>query len=64
MEKFLLQNPLKLSIMFIPCSIYNISIISDWPFLLMPGHLAQSGASLTMNQGIAGSSPGPPTFFR
>ena len=30
----------------------------------MPGHLAQPGASLTANQGVAGSSPGPATFFR
>ena len=29
-----------------------------------PGCLAQSGASLTANQGIAGSNPGPATFFR
>ena len=29
----------------------------------MPGHLAQSGASLTANQGVAGSSPGPATYF-
>ena len=31
--------------------------------LLEPGRLAQSGASLTANQGVAGSSPGLPTFF-
>ena len=29
-----------------------------------PGHLAQSGAHLTANQGVAGSSPGQTTFFR
>ena len=29
-----------------------------------PGHLAQSGASLAANQGVAGSSPGPGTYFR
>ena len=29
-----------------------------------PGRLAQLGASLTANQGVAGSSPGPATFFR
>ena len=29
-----------------------------------PGRLAQSGASLTANQGVAGSSPDPATFFR
>ena len=28
------------------------------------GHLAQSGARLTANQGVVGSSPGPATFFR
>ena len=28
------------------------------------GRLAQSEASLTANQGVAGSSPGPATFFR
>ena len=26
--------------------------------------VAQSGASLTANQGVAGSSPGPATYFR
>ena len=30
----------------------------------VPGHLAQSGVSLTVNQGLAGLSPGPATFFR
>ena len=30
----------------------------------MPGRLAQPGASLTANQGVAGSSPGPATYFR
>ena len=29
-----------------------------------PGRLAQSGASRTANQGTAGSSPGPATYFR
>ena len=29
-----------------------------------PGRLAQSGESLTANQGVAVSSPGPATFFR
>ena len=29
-----------------------------------PGRLAQSGTSLTTNQGVTGSSPGPATFFR
>ena len=29
-----------------------------------PGHLAQSGASLTTNQGVTGSSPSPATLFR
>ena len=29
-----------------------------------PGCIAQLGASLTVNQGVAGSSPGPATFFR
>ena len=33
---------------------------SDW----QPGHLAQLGASLMANQGVAGSSPSPSTFFR
>ena len=28
----------------------------------MPGRLVQSGASLTVNQGVAGSSPGPYAF--
>ena len=28
-----------------------------------PGHLAQSGARLTVNQGLTGSSPSPATFF-
>ena len=28
------------------------------------GRLAQSGASLTANQGVAGSSPGLATYFR
>ena len=29
-----------------------------------PGRLAQSGASLTMNPGVAGSSPGQALYFR
>ena len=29
-----------------------------------PGRLAQSGASLTANPGVDGSSPGPATYFR
>ena len=33
-------------------------------FLILLGHLVQSGASLTANQGVAGSSPGLATFFR
>ena len=39
--------------------------IGSWslPFYL-PGRLAQSWASLTANQGVAGSNPGPATFFR
>ena len=28
------------------------------------GRLAQSGASVTANQEVAGSSPGPATYFR
>ena len=28
------------------------------------GHIAQSEASLTANQGVAGSIPGPATYFR
>ena len=31
--------------------------------MTLPGHLGQSGASLTANQGVAGSSPGPATYF-
>ena len=32
--------------------------------MIQAGPLAQSGASLTANQGVAGSNPGPATFFR
>ena len=39
-----------------PSGLRRCSIVS-------PGRLAQSGASLTANQGVAGSSPGPATFF-
>ena len=31
---------------------------------VLPGRHAQSRASLTANQGVAGSSPGPATYFR
>ena len=31
--------------------------------LHLPDRLAQSGASLTANQGVVGSSPGTATFF-
>ena len=38
--------------------------ISSWHGVGLPGRLAQSGASLTANQRVAGSSPGPATYFR
>ena len=40
--------------------------MEDWiqAALHEPGRLAQSVAYLTANQGIAGSSSGPATFFR
>ena len=43
-----------------------IRVLQSLPQLsqLLPYRLAQSGASLTANQGVAGSSPGPATFFR
>ena len=39
--------------------------LKEWLInMLKPGRLAQSGASLTANQGVAGLSPGLATFFR
>ena len=44
------------------CSMTGFGVlVSDFG---LPGRLAQSGASLTVNQGFAGSSPGPATYFR
>ena len=46
--------------------LYNLHLSETTFFinLVELGHLVQLGVSLTAKQGVAGSSPGPATFFR
>ena len=44
----------------------SITLFSHQKGQILPvylDHIAQSGASLTANQGVAGSSPGPAAYF-
>ena len=42
---------------------FSHCFLAGFNLLGRPGNLAQSGASLTTNQGVVGSSPGLATFF-